>query len=117
MSVKSDARRVKRLAAIDAAKDQRKNMSAQSVAIGAWALSHNSNETRKFVRDSEGGVTIRLFGPIEGKGTGQVTMKLTKPEALALLAHPGQSEELDELVQQVLPFFECPIVMLSTNDL
>jgi hypothetical protein len=117
MSEKSDAMRAKKLAAIDSAKDQQRNMSDQSVAIATWALNHTPNEVRKFVMDSNGGVTIRLIGPVEDKSTGEVIMKLTKPQALALLAHSGQSDELDELVQKVLPFFECPVVMLSTNDM
>jgi len=49
MSEKSDAMRAKKLAAIDSAKDQRRNMSDQSVAIATWALNHTSNEVRKFV--------------------------------------------------------------------
>jgi hypothetical protein len=38
-----------------------------------------------------------------------------KRDALVMLASPFSARDVEEVVQGVLPFIECPTVMLSTN--
>jgi hypothetical protein len=89
---------------------------SDAAQVVVWALRQGpEQETRSLINQSESGVTVRLFGAVPGSKTGQVTIKISKRDALVMLASPFSARDVEEVVQGVLPFIECPTVMLSTN--
>jgi len=114
MSTKSEAKKPV------ATENQDENMlgmlQQDKLEVIRWALLQAQPDAAdKFIHSSQGGITIRMFGKVDEGKSGEVTVKLTKSEALMLLADGPPMSTLQVTAERVLPFVEYPTVMLSTN--
>lgn len=112
--MKAADQRAKKKAAIERAQE------AQAEIV-IWALRLRPvEELEKFIAGSEGGLTIRMFGPVSGGESGQITIELSRSQirtCWSLSKSTTRTDSIREMVSRALPFLEEPIVMFSTNTL
>ena len=97
-------------------KNETSTKQSDAAQVVVWALRQGpQQETRSLINQSGSGVTVRLLVPFPVQKPAKSPSRSVSGMHSSCLLLPFSARDVEAVVQGVLPFIECPTVMLSTN--